>query len=159
MPVSLPTNEAAVYEIMHMIDVMRGWEVDLGHRVPFYAFVCVDLVTGMDDTQVSDTREFRVTIRPRKHSGMGAGILAQMAFPYTPEGLTNMLVWIEDQKVRSVCENATHDWCKLALPEWHLCAVCAFKACCLGRNPAAMGSDQQGCEPCTLNSVEMKPLV
>lgn len=155
----LPSNKAAVAEIMHAIDAMRGWELDLGVRVPFYAFVCVDLVTGIDDSKVSDTREFRVTMRPRKHAGMGQGILAQMAFPYTELGLADMLVWIEDQKMRTVCENATHDWCKLSLPEWHLCSICTLKACCLGRNQPSRAGSQQGCESSEARSVEMQPLV
>lgn len=156
----LPESKFALSEIMHAIDAKRGWELDLGVRVPFYAFVCVDLVTGMDDTKVSDTREFRVTIRARPHSGLGTGILAEMKFDYTHEGLADMLVWIEDQKMRTVCENATHDWCKLSLPDWHLCAYCTFKQCCLGNRSAAVQSGPPlGCAADEVQSVEMKPLV
>ena len=66
-------------------------------RTPFYAFICVDLIyrilsLGMDDTRVSDTREFcHATIRPRKGSSMGAGVLNEMTFPYTIAGFADML--------------------------------------------------------------------
>lgn len=147
----------ALLEIMHAIDDSRGWELDLGARTPFYAFICVDLVVGMDDTRVSDTREFHATIRPRKNSNMGAGVLNKMTFPYTIAGFADMLAWIEEQKLRPVCENSTHRWCKLSLPDWHLCSACALKLACLGgRSPTTQGSF---CTPASSDMDEMKPLV
>lgn len=153
-----PQHPSAQAEMLHAIDERKGWEVDLGRSVPFYAFLCVDLVKDMDGNP-TDTRELHATMRPRRHSGMGSGVLATMAFPYTNEGLIHMFEWIDEQKHRVLCENANHTWCKLALPDFHLCACCSIKACCLGRNVPSSVADQSGCEPSAAVSIEMKPVV
>lgn len=150
-------TEAGLREIMHAIDASKGWELDLGRSKPYYAFVCVDLITGMDDARPSDTREFKVSILPRRHGGMGVDVLSRMNFAYTVEGFACMLAWIEEQKLRVVCQNANHRWCKLALPDRNLCATCTINLACLG---GAEPSSESCCNgPSALGSVELKPLV
>lgn len=118
-------------EMLAAIDSAKGLELDLGLHVPFYCFVCVDLLESMDGTVVN-TQKIIATVRPKKNASAGCELLATMSFDYSVGGFEEMLVWVDRQKTRSLCSNSEHQWCKLALQDYHLCAVCCVKEAFLG---------------------------
>lgn len=139
-------QDASCHEMLATIEVAKGIEIRLGPNVPFYAFVCCDLVTDLAGA-LSDRKQLYCAVRPHRSSKASNGHLAVMTFEYTPPGLRAMFAWVGEQKTRKICANASHSWCKLALKDFHLCSMCTIKRAFLGDSadtPAEPCVDQTG---------------
>lgn len=137
MATDIPTDHASRLEMLNSIERTRGLNLELSRSVPFYAFICVDLVTSMSG-QATDRRELVCTIRSNKTTNaMCDALLACNTFAYDTDGLRKCMQWVESLKSRQMCANTGHEWCKIALENYHLCSVCTIKKWAAGGNDKA----------------------
>ena len=123
--------------MLHNIERAHGINLEVSDSLPFYAFLCVDLIASMDG-QMTDKRELVCTVRSHPQGSTASDtVLATNRFDFHTDGLEDCMEYIASLRTRRLCANSDHDWCKLALPNYHLCSLCTIKKW-------AAGGDEKG---------------